>query len=281
MWLKGHAGDSIRIDRKGRPPEYVESAALTMVLTVQPSVLAAIARNGAFRGRGLLARFLYSIPKDNLGHRRVGAPPVPDNITDTYQQHVRKLANDLASWTDPAVLLLSPEAHELLLHNEGLIEPQLGEDGDLAPIAEWGSKLAGAIVRLAGLLHLASEGESFRTPISHATLHNAVQLGTYFTEHARAAFNLLGHTSTSDAAYLLDHLRKTGTEEFTIRSLHTALPRSRFATADDVTNAVTVLEDHGYVQAKPQPERRGPGRRPSPSYLVRPEATTQSTQSTQ
>jgi hypothetical protein len=174
--------------------------------------LSTIAGNGAFRGRGLLARFLYAIPMDNLGHRKIGADPVPPEVTETYQQHVTKLAADLVDWTDPAVLQLAPEAHDLLLDAERRIEPRLGEDGDLRPITEWGSKLAGAMLRIAGLLHLATGNEAFRIPISRATLAGAIRIGDYFTEHARAAFNLLNSTSTTDAAYLLQHLVKRGVE---------------------------------------------------------------------
>jgi hypothetical protein len=279
VWLKGHAGDRLRVDRKGRDSEYIDDPALTMLLTVQPAVLATIASNGAFRGRGLLARYLYSIPKDNLGHRRVDPDPVPDEIADTYEKNVQKLAADLADWTDPAVLTMSPDAYELLLDTMRRIEPQLGEDGDLGSIAEWGSKLAGAMLRIAGLLHLATEHEAFRTPISHAALANAIRIGDYFTEHARATFYLLGDTGTRDAAYLLDHLAKKGTKKFTIRDLLTDLPRSRFATADAVTDAVGVLKEHGYVRAQPQPERTGPGRKPSPAYLVHPNLAALSAQS--
>src|SRR5581483_10312381 len=45
LWLKGHSGDSLKVDRKGRPPEYIPRPALTLGLMVQPSVLDAIAAN--------------------------------------------------------------------------------------------------------------------------------------------------------------------------------------------------------------------------------------------
>ena len=283
LWLKGHAGDCLSVDRKGRPAEYVAQPALTLLLTAQPAVLAAIARNRAFRGRGLLARFLYALPESNIGRRKIGAAPVPDAVTEAYAAHVHKLAEDLADWTDPAVLTLDHDAGELLLNTERTIEPQLGEDGQLGTglLAEWGSKLAGAMLRIAGLLHVASETEAFRTPISAATLTQAVRIGTYFAEHARAALGLLGESETGDASYVLDYLARKGIENFTIRSLHVELPRGRFTTAEDVSAAVTVLDDHGYVRARLQPERQGPGRRPSPGYDVHPQVTTESTESTE
>ena len=39
MYLRGHAGDTIRVDRVGREPVLVEDPALTLALTVQPEVL--------------------------------------------------------------------------------------------------------------------------------------------------------------------------------------------------------------------------------------------------
>jgi replicative DNA helicase len=62
VYLKGHAGDLLKVDRRGRAPEYVERPCLTIGLTVQPEVLQGLASRPGFRGRGLLARFLYSLP---------------------------------------------------------------------------------------------------------------------------------------------------------------------------------------------------------------------------
>lgn len=62
VFLKGHAGDTIRIDRIGRNSESIERPTLTMLLAVQPNVLSGLIQNGTFRGRGLTARFLYTMP---------------------------------------------------------------------------------------------------------------------------------------------------------------------------------------------------------------------------
>ena len=55
VFLKGHAGDLLLVDRKGREPERIEKPALTIVVTPQPQVLLDIARKPVLRGRGLLA----------------------------------------------------------------------------------------------------------------------------------------------------------------------------------------------------------------------------------
>jgi replicative DNA helicase len=77
VYLKGHAGDLLKVDRRGRPPEYVQRPCLTIGLTVQPEVLQGLASRPGFRGRGLLARFLYSLPASLVGRRQAGAPPSP------------------------------------------------------------------------------------------------------------------------------------------------------------------------------------------------------------
>jgi replicative DNA helicase len=77
VYLKGHAGDLLKVDRRGRPPEYVDRPCLTIGITVQPDVLRGLADRPGFRGRGLLARFLYSLPKAWPTGTRSSCKPSP------------------------------------------------------------------------------------------------------------------------------------------------------------------------------------------------------------
>ena len=43
VWLKGHSGDQLRIDRQSRDPEFIAQPALTLCLMIQPSGLTSIA----------------------------------------------------------------------------------------------------------------------------------------------------------------------------------------------------------------------------------------------
>jgi replicative DNA helicase len=194
VFLKGHAGDLLRVDRKGRPPEHVERPALSLGLVLQPEVLRQIAHMPGFRGRGLLARILFSLPTNNVGRRKVGAPPIPKDVQETYDANVKALVSSLHEWTDPAVLVLTPDAAKLLLDFEADLEPRLHPDtGDLGHVADWASKLVGATVRIAGLLHLAGDlREGWGRPISADTAICAIQLADYFTTHALAVFDWMG-----------------------------------------------------------------------------------------
>ena len=230
VFLKGHAGDLLVVDRQGRDREYVEQPALTLGLAVQPDVLTAIAGKPGFRGRGLLARILYAIPESTVGRRKIGTPPVPEPVATAYATTMRALVLTLADWTDPAVLTLTPDANDAVLHLEELIEPRMHADrGDLAPIVDWASKYTGAIIRLAGLLHLAAHRDALTRPITADTIEAAARLGHYFLGHALAAFDLMGADPLIDnARHVLDWITRTGTRQFTRRELFAALSRGRF-----------------------------------------------------
>src|SRR5580658_2228418 len=88
LFLKAHAGDSLRIDRVSRPAEYVDAPALTVGLAVQPEVIRGLAERPGFRGRGLLGRFCYGMPKSLLGSRDTDPPPVAKDVSALYHENI-------------------------------------------------------------------------------------------------------------------------------------------------------------------------------------------------
>jgi replicative DNA helicase len=278
VYLKGHAGDLLKVDRRGRPPEYIERPCLTIGLAVQPEVLRGLASRPAFGGRGLLARFLYSLPQSLVGRRQAGAPPVPPATADRYALELQALAATLAvpAGERPVLLVLDQAAGELLLGFERDLEPRLAAgSGDLAHLAGWAAKLAGATCRLAALLHLAGHlRDGWAQPIAADTFADAVRLAGYLVEHARAVFDLMGaDPRVDDARWLLDWISRTNQVQFSRRDAHRATPRGRFAKATDLEPALRLLEEHGYlrrVDPEPSQDPRGRGRPASPRFLVNP-----------
>jgi hypothetical protein len=291
VYLKGHAGDLLKVDRRGRPPEYVERPCLTIGITVQPDLLRGLAERPGFRGRGLLARFLYSLPPSLVGRRQPGAPPVLPALADRYAVELQTLAASLTTpaglaGDGPTMLTLTPEAGELLLDFERRLEPRLAPaTGDLAHLADWAAKLTGATCRIAGLLHLAAHlRDGWAQPVSADTLAGAIRLAGYLTEHALAVFDLMGaDPRTDDARWLLDWIARTSTKQFTRRDAHRAAPRGRFRKATDLDPPLALLEEHGYLRrADTDPSGPQGGRPPSPRYLVNPlDPSTELTQLTQ
>jgi replicative DNA helicase len=288
VYLKGHAGDLLKVDRRGRPPEYVERPCLTIGLTVQPDVLRGLADRPSFRGRGLLARFLYSLPASLVGHHQPGAPPVSDAVAHRYTLELQSLAASLttASGDEPTLLTLDASAGELLLEFESDLEPRLAADtGDLAHLAGWAAKLTGATCRIAALLHLAAHlRDGWARPVSADTLARAIRLAGYLIEHALAVFDLMGaDPRVDDARWLLDWIGRTERQQFTRRDAHQGA-RGRFRKAADLDPSLALLEEHGYLRrVDPEPSRdpRGRGRPASPRFLVNPlHPSTETTEST-
>lgn len=275
VFLKGHAGDMLRIDRRSRPAEHVDRPALTLGLAIQPEVLRDLASMPGFRGKGLLARILFAVPENTVGRRRIGADPVPASVAGEYGASLGTLVAVLASWTDPAVMPLTAEANARVLDLERDVEPRLAPTGAWAHIVDWGSKYTGAIVRIAGLLHLASHlGDGCARAVDVDAVDQAARLGRYFAEHALAAFDDMGADPVvDDARHILNWIERTACRRFTKRDLFSALSRGRFRKAADLDPPLNLLQAHGFLRSEPSPDRGGAGRPPSPAWLTHPDVT--------
>lgn len=265
VFLKGHSGDTIRVDRIGRASESILHPTLTMLLAVQPEVLNGLMSNGTFRGRGLTARFLYSMPKSSLGIRAFHTKPIDESIKNEYAKLIRSLL-EVDSKEEP--IYLSEESTAIL--------EQLFHDTehrfrtDLAEIADWAGKYVGAVLRIAGLLH-ATQHHGFLdfTEVSGETMENAVRIGEYFLEHAKAAYSLMGADPVNkQGEYLLDALKRGQISEFTRRDAMRMC--RRFHNVESLQPVLNRLCEYGYIAPKPTEPTLGVGRRPSEVYLTNP-----------
>jgi hypothetical protein len=277
VFLKGHAGDTLRIDRVGRS-EFVKSPAITIGLAVQPEVIRGLAERPGFRGRGLLARFLYAVPVSLLGHRDPDPPPVPDEIRAAYHANVIALLN-LPFGTDengdpgPHVLRFSSDAQASVRHFEEWMEPQLSEFGDLGGMTDWAGKLVGAVGRIAGNLHMALFADTsapWETPIARETVEGAICIARYLIAHAKAAFAEMGADAVVEQAKtILRWIEHQNAHHFTKRDVHQAL-RGRFKRVEELDAPLGLLCTHGYIGRRPESANVGPGRKPSPAFEVNP-----------
>jgi hypothetical protein len=278
VYLKGHSGDDLRVDRRERS-EHIAKPALTIGLAVQPEVLRGLIEKPGFRGRGLLGRFQYSLPKSTLGRRKIRPTPLSIEARSTYLKNILRLAA-IEPFTDydgdgqPRLIRLSHEADDYLAAFEEEIEPMLAEDGELAFIGDWAGKLAGAVVRIAGILHLGQHAESINQKwmgeVSADTLKKAITIARYLIPHARAAYAEMGADPKIAAAkFVLRWIEKSGGTDFTRRQAFEGT-KSRFKEVAALDPALRVLEDHGYIRLEETPIEKRPGRRPSEKYLVNP-----------
>lgn len=269
--LHGYAGEPVEVNRRSGS-EHIPRAGLSLVLMVQPVVLAKLITDPEMTGRGLLARFLFAGPPSLVGRRRTGrnVPGIPGDVANAYRGRVRDLAIELDGWTDPAQLAFTSGALDVLDVFEADVERRQLPGGDLAVTGPWAGKFTGNVLRVAAILHLAEHGpDGLRRPIEQHTITSAIDLGGYFIAHAKAVL-APRRGAVDDARVVLAYLHRHQLTEFSIRQMHTGLPRKQFATVDVVQDAVDVLANHGWVAELPMLKRGGPGRRPSPRYVVNP-----------
>jgi replicative DNA helicase len=274
--LKAWAGEDIRVDRKGSEPRRVQGAALTLGLTVQPAVLASMAKVPDFTGRGLVQRFMYAIPDmtGRIGSRDVDAPPVPRAVRAAYEAIVYELAM-LPRPASPVTLQMSPDGARAFRAWRQELEPRRNPDtGDLADVVEWSGKLEDLTARIAGLLHLARHGTSAPDTIALEEVAAAIGLGRYAIPHAQAAHDLMsGRENNGPARSLLRVIGQKRLAEFSAHEMHKYVGgQVQFCKIDAVTAALSVLTEAGYIRPLPAPPRESgkPGRGPSPRYEVNP-----------
>jgi hypothetical protein len=266
VYLMGHSGDNLKSDRVSRSSVYVERPALTCAYAMQPQVIVGLAANPAFRGRGLLARFLYSAPQSWIGRRLIAPPPVPDAVRDAYHGLVKEMA-DIED--EKAALHLAVAAAATLEAWEAEIEAMLADGGQMEIMRDWGAKLAGATVRLAAVLHCVEYGPTGE--IDLPTLLAAIEIARYLVPHAEAVLNMMQAqegAGDEDARYVLRWIERHGCREFT-KSEAQHQGKRRFPKADDIDPALTELTRRGYIRLVPA-EPAGPGRPPSPKHEVKP-----------
>lgn len=282
VYLKGHAGDDIRVDRMGRPAEYAKRPALTLGLTVQPSLLRGLAACPGFRGRGLLGRFLYSLPENLLGFRKPDPQPVPERVKASYERNVGELLA-LASepvpgeGIAPKTMRMNRDARRKMGEFVAWIEPQLAEaTGQFGDMTDWAGKLAGAVARIAGVLHCMEsstrDGDAgpWDEEIDGGTLDRACEIGRYLMPHARAADAEMGADPTvEEAKHVLRWIERKGIEAFTKREAFEGT-KGRFGRVTALEPALNLLAAHGYIREEGRPAREGPGRKPSERYAVNP-----------
>ena len=265
VFLKGHSGDTIRVDRIGRASESIIHPALTMVLAVQPEVLNGLMSNNTFRGRGLTARFLYSMPKSTVGNRSFSTKPIPEGVRVRYRDLIEAI---LSSDNEQQPISLDNGAEEVLetLFNE--VEGRL--KGDLAEIPDWAGKFVGSVLRISGILHVMKyPKDSMFDFVDKVTMESAVTIGRYFLEHAKAAYSLMGaDVVNKNAQYLLSAIKRERLTEFSRRD---AMRRCRrFKTAESLQPVLNRLCEYGYIALKPTEGIPTLGRKPSEVYLTNP-----------
>ncbi|HOH28216.1 MAG TPA: DUF3987 domain-containing protein [Candidatus Hydrogenedentes bacterium] len=276
LFLQGHAGTAVRVDRGSRPPVFLQRPCLTVYIAPQPDVVQALSDKPGFRGRGLLGRFLYALPESNLGRRTGQAAPRRPDVVQRYNSIIHALLyrtwnTDANGQPCAAILKLAPGAADEWQRFSLEVEAGLAAGGAFCHITDWAGKLPGAVARLAGVFHLARHAfeRAERLDVSAEDMAAAVRLGRVLGQQALIAFDCMGaDAALEDARAVLAWIRRDGLQTFTRREAHAA-HKHRFQRVNELQTALDVLVERHYVRQEPRPT--GPrGGRPSAVYEVNP-----------
>ena len=118
---------------------------------------------------------------------------------------------------------------------------------------EWLAKNVGAVLRIAGILHLAS-GFDHNTLVSEDTMIKAVAIGKYFRNHARYAYSVMdGDDTVKKAEYVLSKLRCCQNATVKLREIFRDCRGKYFKTVDDLKPTLNFLEEYGYLRQQSIP----------------------------
>ena len=224
--------------------------------------------NTIFHGRGLCARFLYSIPTSTVGSRNFESKPIDEITAKNYYNLIKVLLNYQA--TEPTIITLSDKSYAILKEFAEKIEPMLIDE--LVDIADFAGKFVGSVLRIAGLLYIAEERPFFEQNeiiLNENYMQSAIEIGGYFLEHAKAAYQLMGmDENMKNAEYILQKITKNNLTQ----TKKTELVRicRKFKSTEQMIESLKILIDYNYLREVEQ-EYNGIGRRPENVYITNPQ----------
>ncbi len=241
VYLKGHAGDMIVVDRIGRKANSIRNPRLSMMLAIQPDVLNGLMNNATFKGRGLCGRFLYALCASKVGRRQITPEPIPQRVKTDYQAFVRRLLE----MPYRGIIRLSGEADALRQGYQATIEERLGKEWE--HMRDWGGKATGAMLRIAALFHGAEvQGDPTQIPISGQTLMAACKVTEFFAVHAEAAYQRMGSDpATENARYILSRIVQNGKDRLDATEVNDLCRKLK---SEERKPALDILMERGYLR---------------------------------
>jgi hypothetical protein len=267
LYLQAYSHEAVGVYRIKRDDIRLNSPSLTMCLGVQSIVIEEIGKHKGFRGRGLLARFLYAYCKPQAGYRSRLSKPISPEIAERYHDRIFKLMD--INFPDPIILTLEPEAQKLWNDFYLETEEKMRPGGKLFYLKDWGNKLPGTVARMAGLFHYSKYGsEAGNHPISVNIVRDSCMIGRYFIAHARAVLTVMNEPEeVKTTKKILEYIKRVKPETFKGRDV---LRHTGFTSMDEIAPGLKLLCERDFIKIKIDQEYSGVGRPTGTTFKVNP-----------
>lgn len=281
IFLKGYSGESYTSHRVSGRVETLKEPLITLILMVQPTVLMEALGNREFRERGLMARFLYSMPESKIGKRRYRTVPIDEKVRQNFYNLLNELL-ECQKWEHPKTIYLSEEADRLgeAFYNE--IETTLFSEYE--EMGDWIGKLCGQTMRIAGILHVVKYRlKSAEVKVEAETMKDAIAIGRFYLEHAKAVFissGMYDPPEVKNAKYILRRIDSAGENCLNKKTVYELCRKKKgfeTVTSEAFTTGLGELRRRGYIKIE---KDKSTGGRPTeivtlnPLYLAQRNNTT-------
>ena len=254
LLLKCWNGEMYTSDRATRDSIVLARPYMSVCLSCQPYFFDNLMSNTAFKGSGLIARFLYCFPDSKIGYRRYDTQPVSETTKANYKNLIYKLLDFKFKYDkkEEILLTLSADAYqEFVDYYNNSIEPKLLTD--MAFCKDWGGKMHGQLLRIACILHCVKCVTNGINPaemfVNVDTLHEAIKLIEYYRDQAIYAYSLgdvdLG---TAKAERVINIIRAKNIKEIRQNDLYVVCRCKLFRDAQDFNETINMLEEYGYLR---------------------------------
>ena len=271
IFLKGYSGESYTSHRVSGRVETLKEPLLTLILMVQPTVLMEALGNREFRERGLMARFLYSMPESKVGKRRYRTMAIDENVRKAFYDLLNELL-ECRKWEHPKTIYLSEEADRLgeAFYNE--IETTLFSEYE--EMSDWIGKLYGQTMRIAGILHVVKYRlKSAEVKVEAETMKDAIAIGRFYLEHAKAVFissGMYDPPEVKNAKYILSRIDSTGEDRLNKKTVYELCRKKKgfeTVTSEAFTTGLGELRRRGYIKIE---KDKSTGGRPTEIVTLNP-----------
>jgi hypothetical protein len=242
FYCSGYSGESLTVDRTGRPRVTLRRPCLSILWMIQPDAARRAFDDDSMTESGLLPRFLIFDPKAEPQERNTQPAPIPPAIKAAWAALIAELVESFRKQgDDPRTATASEEALAVLAAYERENVRRRRHSGDLRDLASYVARWTENAWRIAVVLHSAQHGSKAPgQPLDIATAENAVKVMRWFSDRQLETLSagrreklrkrllaLLAVLAEANGEISLRELRRSHSfEEEEIRHLQANFPKS-------------------------------------------------------